>query len=193
MIPLEGLLGELPMPRIAVLALTALALTGCQSPKPPEAVQSLAAAAEPDRPAPARRPGLWSQSLSMSGLIQTALICIDRATDARLSLVGAQATSGDCDLRAITPEQAGWRFQSVCDMGSGGRTMTSGTATGDFASRYVVRARSTTSGAAVPQMNGTHSFTAVATWEGSCPAGMRPGDMSLPGSLTVNLLTLKPG
>jgi len=91
------------MPRIAVLALTALALAGCQTPKSPEPVQSLATAAEPDRPAPARRPGLWSQSLSMSGLIQTALICIDPATDARLSLVGAQATSGDCDLRTITP------------------------------------------------------------------------------------------
>ena len=182
------------MSRIAVLTLAVLGLAGCQTPEAPRAVQPLTkAAAGPELPAPARRPGVWRQSLSMAGLIQTARVCIDPATDARLSLIGAQSTSGDCSRPRITRESGGWRFQSDCDMGSGGRTQTAGTAVGDFASQYVVRARSTTTGAAVPQMNGTRSFTAVATWEGACPAGMTPGDMSLPGSLTVNLLTLKPG
>ena len=182
------------MSRIAVLTLAALALTGCQTPEAPRTAPALTKAAiEPDRPAPARRPGLWRQSLSMAGLIQTAWICIDPTTDARVSLVGAQSTSGECGRPRITREQGGWRFQSDCDMGSGGHTLTVGTAIGDFGSRYVVRARSTTTGAAVPQMSGTRSFTAVATWEGSCPAGMTPGDMNLPGSLTVNLLTLQPG
>jgi hypothetical protein len=37
------------------------------------------------------------------------------------------------------------------------------------------------------QANGTHDMEMTGTWEGPCPADMKPGDMLLPGGVKVNL------
>ena len=37
------------------------------------------------------------------------------------------------------------------------------------------------------QANGTQDMEMKGTWEGACPADMKPGDMLLPGGVKVNL------
>ena len=67
---------------------------------------------------------------------------------------------------------------------------TTGKATGDFNSKYVIKATSVTTGSSMAQTNGTHEMEMTGTWEGACPANMKPGDMTLPNGMTMNLNSL---
>jgi len=186
-----------------VLALTAVslvALSACdrkpaQAPHPPARPGAAPASSAPSAvtPAalPARAPGLWAQTVSSRGRSQTTRICLDKATEARFTWWGQHAGPGACSHAQVTPRTGGgWTFASSCDLGENGRTETRGEVTGDFAKAYRVSARSTISGARAPEMNGTHAMTLEASWKGPCPAGMRPGDMLLPGGTKINVLQI---
>src|SRR3990167_3793833 len=102
---------------------------------------------------PRRKPGLWTQTVTMAEFSQTTRICLDEAAEAKLSVLGGQTTQDMCEKTSMTPRPGGgWSFSSVCDMGSGGKTTSTGTITGDFDSRYRMESDSTTEGAAAPQM-----------------------------------------
>lgn len=166
-------------------------LAGCQ--RSEEAAQtgeapqaSTAAPAAPATP-PKRKPGLWAQTVSTDGMTQTTKICLDEALESRMTAWGQQVTDGMCARNVVTRTSGGWAFESECDMGQGGKTLTKGTMTGDFDSRLVMKAVSTTTGSSMPQANGTHEMEMTAVWEGPCPAGMKPGDMTLPGGMTINM------
>jgi hypothetical protein len=183
----------------AGLALTLLSACGrneaetdAPAPAAPEAAADAAPA--PGAEAPRRRPGLWEQRVSSEGMVQVSRICLDEALEARFSWWGQPATQEVCEKNLVSPRaDGGWQFSSVCDMGAGGRTTTSGVVTGDFQSRYVVEAETSTVGASAPQMNGTRQMRIEGVWQGACPEGFRPGDMELPGGIRINMLDLAPG
>lgn len=182
---------------LAVLALSACNRSGdaaqdqaaeATAPAEPGAVASDQATAPA---APKRKAGLWEQRVSTEGMVQVSRICIDEALEQRLGWWGQQATTEGCEKNLVTRRaDGGWQFSSVCDMGSGGKTTTSGVATGDFDTRYVVKAQSSTVGAEAPQMNGTREVNIESAWQGACPEGFRPGDMELPGGIRLNLLDM---
>jgi hypothetical protein len=184
----------------AALGLSCLALAGCNRNEAGSDAEAPAPVAGQETPlpgqtatpaAPARRAGLWEQRLSTEGIVQVTRICIDDALEARLSWWGQPTTQESCEKNLVTRRTDGdWQFSSVCDMGAGGKTTTSGVASGDFSSRYVITAESSTVGAAAPQMNGTRSVNIEAVWQGACPEGFRPGDMELPGGIRMNLLDM---
>lgn len=181
------------MRHILVLAAAAAAISACQ--RQEEAAESVAeapvAAATAEAAArPQRRAGLWEQTITVGEMTQSTRICLDAATDEQLSMFGQQGGDDACRQQAMTRVGDQWRFTSVCDMGSGGTVTTEGAATGDFQTRYEVTARTRTEGADVPQMNGEHEMRMVAAWQGPCPEGMRPGDMTMPGGMTVNVLEM---
>ena len=128
----------------------------------------------------------------MDGLegVQTTQLCIDKASDGKLSLYSARAAAaGHCDTNQIMRKTDGsWAFSSVCDMGSGGKVTTAGTITGDVSRAYTVQSDSTTVGAAVPQMNGEHKVNITAAWQGPCRPGQKGGDMIMPGGIKMNIL-----
>ncbi len=181
---------------LAVLALAACNRNGDEAPEqasePDAPAQAEASAEGAAPPAPPRRKaGLWEQRVSTEGMVQVSRICIDEALERRLSWWGQQATTEGCEKNLVTRRtDGGWQFSSVCDMGTGGKTTTSGVATGDFDSRYVVQAQSSTVGAEAPQMNGTRQINIESAWQGACPEGFRPGDMELPGGIRLNLLDM---
>jgi hypothetical protein len=72
-------------------------------------------------------------------------------------------------------------------MGGSGTVTSDGSATGDFSSHYKVEATAVTSGAPTPQANGAHKMSIEATWQGPCPADMKPGDMEMPGGTKINM------
>lgn len=141
--------------------------------------------------APKRKPGLWTQTINTSGMAQTTRMCLDETTEAKISMWGQQASKDMCQTNQMARQLDGsWTFSSVCDMGSGGKTVTTGVATGDFGASYRMAADSVTTGASSPQMNGARKMVIEAKWEGPCPPGFKPGDMELPGGMKINMLDM---
>ncbi len=183
----------------AVLALgacskkTETAATGTGSP-------ATATAPEASKPAlaltpPARKDGLWLQTMSSDRMNQQTKICIDQTVEQKMKWWSqqAQAKGSDCEKSSVKPRLGGgWEFDASCDMGSG-RITSHGVASGDFDSHYTVEIESTTTGSPMPQANGPHKMKIDAVWQGPCPAGMKPGDMTLPGGMKINMLDMANG
>jgi hypothetical protein len=187
---------------IWISAVAVLALAGCSKTTPTKAVQitkvdeaaqraPAAAPAEPPATSaamPERKAGLWEQTMSSERIRQTTRICIDKAVETKLNWTGQQAGKSGCEKTAITPRVGGgWEFSSTCDLGAGGRIVSHGVASGDFGGHYSVDIDSTTTGSSMPQANGVHRMKLDASWKGPCPAGMKPGDMELPGGMKLNM------
>jgi hypothetical protein len=170
---------------VSLAALSAGALSGCK-PTPPADTQ---AAAGPAVDAPRRKPGLWKQSMLIQegDSIQNVPICLDAASDAKLSWWGRPGS--DCSTSQVSRQPDGsWKFQSTCALPQGGQVVTEGRAVGDFTRSYQVVADSRVTGAPNDNLNGSHSVTIDAVWQGDCPKGMKPGDMDLPNGQRVNAL-----
>jgi hypothetical protein len=165
----------------AAILLGVLLLAGCQD-RGEAAKQSLPLP-------PAREPGLWAFTATSAGVTQASKLCLNALVEAKIPRFAAPAPGGVCTGQRATRQPDGsWRFESVCDFGSGGVTAVLGTATGDPARAYHVQADAETSGAEAPQMNGERKMSLDARWTGPCPAGMKPGELELDGGLKVDLL-----
>jgi hypothetical protein len=183
---------------MSVLALLALAACG----KKTETAATVATTKSVDLTAPAagpltpppRKPGLWVQKVSMAEMQQSTRMCLDEATDKQMAWSGSQAAKSNCEQQQITQHLGGgWDFHSVCKSADGATITSEGLASGDFNSHYKVDVTSTTSGGPMPQANGVHKMAIEATWSGPCPAGMRPGDMEMPGGLKINMNDMMSG
>jgi hypothetical protein len=177
-----------------LLALAACQKKSAEPAKTGEAASATAVASAPTAPSapPHRKAGLWSQTLNTGGMHQTTKICLDADTDAKLTLWGQAVGKDACAKNAVTPTAGGWAFESECDLGSGGRIVSKGTAIGDFNSAYTVKVSSTTTGASMGEANGAHEMQLDAKWEGPCPAGMKGGDVhidipGMKGGMNINL------
>jgi hypothetical protein len=187
------------MRRVAVVgtsfAIAAVGLSACQKKEGAaatgDAPQAAAAASAPMTAPPKRKPGLWTHTIASAGVNQTMKVCLDADTDAKMTVWGQAAGKEMCARQSFTPTAGGWTFASECDMGEAGKVVSTGSATGDFSSSYVVKASSTTTGSSMPKANGTHEMTLTAKWEGPCPAGMKGGDVkfAVPGGpdMTINM------
>ena len=70
---------------------------------------------------PTRRPGLWEQTMARDGRPLKMRLCLDAATDARLDLIGRQATTVACRKPVLSRLPGGeLRFVSSCSMGAAG-------------------------------------------------------------------------
>ena len=142
---------------------------------------------------PQRRLGLWKQTVVGAGATQVSRVCLDENAEAKLAIWGSQTGNNICVEQEVRPFASGWAFHSRCDMNSAGTVVSEGVATGDFNSKYAVEIQSTTTGATAAHMNGAHKISIQAQWQGSCPAGMAPGDMQLPNGVKINMLRLGDG
>jgi len=139
---------------------------------------------------PKRRLGLWKQTVVGAGATQVSRVCLDENAEAKLAIWGSQSGKNICVEQEVRPFAGGWAFHSRCDLNSSGTVVSDGVATGDFNSNYGVEIQSTTTGATAAQMNGAHKISIQAQWQGPCPVGMIPGDMSLPNGVKINMLRL---
>ena len=192
-----------PIVVVALVSVVALGAAGCgrrdrqeqpPAPAPQDQADANETASAPAAAAagiPRRKPGLWEMTMSMAGEDMPPVVsrvCLDEATESRLAIWGGQVTTDMCEKNAVTRRPDGSiQFSSVCDMGSGGRTTTTGTATGDLTSDYVVKVRTSTVGALTPQMNRTTDMTIASRRVGACEPGQKGGDMMMPGGVVVNM------
>jgi hypothetical protein len=179
---------------IVVLFVSALALVACQKKDEKAAAATGEPAPAVAKAGPAAPPklkaGYWTQKISSQGATQEIRLCLDEATADKMNLWGSQTTAEACAKYAINPTAGGWAFESECTMG-GTTTVTKGVITGDVGSSYTVKATSTTTGAQMAQANGTREMELSAVRADQCPAGMKAGDMSLPGGITMNLAQIE--
>ncbi|MDB5423888.1 MAG: hypothetical protein JWQ29_1304 [Phenylobacterium sp.] len=188
------------MKRVLVSAAAVLALAACskkgEAGKAPDA-GSAAAPAVASAPAgpmtpPERKAGLWTQTMSTGKMTQTTRICFSDAVNKKMTIWGQQGALDMCSQHSMTPTLGGWKFSSTCSMGASGTIVSEGEAKGDFGSHYTVHIKSSTTGAASPQMNGAHEMTMEGTWQGPCPADFKPGDMEVNG-MKINMLDMGAG
>lgn len=120
---------------------------------------------------PHRKPGMWEQSIEVSGgRPMTMKMCIDEATEASYSALGKRAGCTQ-DYQKIP---GGFSFKGTCN----GKTA-SGTAIGDFDKAIKVEVDS----------EGTH-MTSNLRYLGPCPADRKPGDMVMPNGQVMNMKDL---
>lgn len=188
------------MKRIVVCVTAVLALGACGKKGETDKAVDASAAAMPaaakapvSMTPPARKAGLWEQTISSGKMVQTSRICFSDELNKKMTLWGQQSGKSDCSEQSMTPTMGGWTFKSTCNLGSSGTIKSQGEARGDFGSHYTVNMKSSTTGAAAPQMNGEHAMTLEGTWKGPCPADFKPGDMELPGGMKINMLTMSQG
>ena len=135
---------------------------------------------------PQRRAGLWEESVSRGAPAapgspgahaRIIRVCLDPATEARISLFGA-VMKGDCRRRATHAVGGRYDFTSVCPLPSGATLTAQGQASGDFNTRYHVRSRISIEGSPVALLNGEQDVEVEARWLGPCPTGMAPGQIA---------------
>jgi hypothetical protein len=183
---------------VAFGTLAAIAACGQKSETgPSKAGTAQASKAAPAAAAPAltqwprRKPGLWTQTMTLKeqGFTRSFRFCVDETSDQKMGL-DSQGDDGRCQRKSMTRGlDGGWTVVSSCDMGAAGKSDSTIRVSGDFNSRYVMDIASTTSGAAQPAMNGEHRMSMTAEWSGACPAGWSGGDVEMPGGRRMNLLT----
>lgn len=135
---------------------------------------------------PHRKAGLWTLKTELSGHKMPAgsetKLCVDAATDAAYQRYSDGAVQ--CSKRDITQSGNQTIIDSVCTVGT--RTSTSHgviTWTGDTAYHM-----DSTTHWSPPLYGKIESHTTQdAKWLGSCPATMKPGDLTMPGGVTINV------
>lgn len=146
---------------------------------------------------PRLKPGLWRVTMSGEGVPPGAMrMCIDAAMQEQMSVIGTEQNAGACQEHTVKAQPGGgFSFRAVCasPITEGGTTVTEGRITGDMNTRYTNVMTSTTTGAAVAHMNRTDSRTAEGVYEGPCPAGMKAGDMEMPGGMRFNAIEMAEG
>ncbi|RPI42776.1 MAG: DUF3617 family protein [Betaproteobacteria bacterium] len=148
-------------------------------------VWALASADAGAQDAPRRKPGLWQQTVTMSGPgapPQLMSICTDEKTD---NLMANRAGSDQkCTQQSVRRQGNAFVVDAVC---KDGKTTihTHGTFTGDFTSRYSGELRSTFE----PPMHGMKEMTQKidARWVGPCKPGQKPGDVMVEGVGRLNI------
>ena len=137
---------------------------------------------------PTRKAGYWDQTMVMAGNHPTTMktqFCTDANVEKSISAFGQGASQSMCSKNVIRKTLTGYAFESTCKVGNG-TSVSSGTATGDFNTGYTVNMVSKTTPPPAPGMGET-KMTITAKWVGPCPAGKKPGDMVMPGGMTVNI------
>ena len=146
---------------------------------------------------PARKPGLWELKMDVEGRkmpVTTMKQCTDAASDKIMNAnFGGPAIQEACSKQDMTKTATGMIVDSVCKFGEG-TTTTHAVITGNFDSAYTVDVSSKREGGrAIPGMpaDGSSHMTIAAKWLGPCAAGQKPGDVTMPNGMTMNVLEIQ--
>jgi hypothetical protein len=161
--------------RWIILGLAALSLAACQKTSSERVAVKSAGGATAQRKA-----GLWEQTVTTDGRSQTTRLCLDAHAGTAFSLTTLDKAKA-CDPPRLSGAAHGFAFDQACNLGEGARETAHGTVSGDLGSAYRMTITTTVSGAKGPLINATRTSVVTAAWKGPCPAGMKPGEIDLPG------------
>lgn len=148
---------------------------------------------------PPRKPGQWDIRMvteKPGGVPEvTTQVCIDAATDREIMEFGLRMSKKTCAKYAMKREGKGFVIDAECTFGPI-KSVTRTTITGDFQASYAMRIEGTAEGGfkGSDGKKGPQPTLMVHTarWTGAaCTGGMKPGDMTMPGGVKVNVKKLK--
>jgi hypothetical protein len=138
---------------------------------------------------PQRKAGLWEIAMEgVAGTSMKSLMCIDAEIDREMMDYTLKSLGQDCK-NALKRERSTYTVDSECMIG-GVATKAKTVISGDFSSAYTVRIEGTMEGGTVKGKQPI-LVTQTAKWKGADCAGMKPGDVSLPGGIKINIKQLK--
>jgi hypothetical protein len=143
---------------------------------------------------PAHKPGLWEMKLMLGGAgahSVTLQRCTDAATDTLITALASGWADESCAKHDMSRNGDTLVIDSTCKIGP---TTASAHAeiTGSFDSAYSLTVSTRQEGQGVGAAAVAGRRIAVdAKWLGPCPAGQKPGDIVLPGGLTMNVRNFK--
>ncbi len=149
-------------------------------------------AALADAPAlPHQKLGLWQQTFSMGGGQDISdQVCLDAAAETKLSAFSAHVASKACQSQHVMHNLDGtWSVDSVCEPHPGWKNTSHVVVTGDFNSKYRAVINTTTTGAPMAAMNGSHQSVVTASWLGPCKPGQTGGDTVMSNGAKFNMLS----
>ena len=138
---------------------------------------------------PKRKSGLWEIRMESAagqgggGHLMTQ--CVDQSRDDAFRQMGQQMErENKCTRTNVQRGPNRLSFDSSCDFGTM-KTTAKTVITGDFNSAYKMEIQSRYD----PPMMGLKEGTTVmeAKWAGACKPGQRPGDVTVPGGMTMNI------
>lgn len=145
---------------------------------------------------PARKPGLWELKMTFDqpGLAsQVIRQCTDAATDKLMNSNFGGAPQQTCAKQEINQTNGAIIVNSVCSF-AGMTTQSRAVITGSFDGAYKMEVTTKQlSGPRPPGVgeNGERRMAVAAKWVGPCAKGQRPGDIMMPGGMTVNVLDMR--
>jgi len=145
---------------------------------------------------PMRKAGLWELKMSFEGRnlpVQVMKHCTDAATDKLMNANFGGSVEQACSKQDVTKTGTGFVIDAVCKFGEMTTTSHS-VVSGSFDSAYKIETSSTRQGG--PQIPGMPAGTATkmtidAKWLGACPAGQKPGDVTMANGMTMNVLDIQ--
>ena len=153
---------------------------------------ALAAAAAFAQDVPKRKSGLWEITMDRGAAasgkgapLMTMSQCVDQARDDLFRQMGQQMER-DNKCSRTNVKQSGGRlsFDASCDFGTM-KTSSSTMITGDFNAAYKVEIHSKFEPPIMGKSEGTTLMEAK--WVGACKPSQRPGDVTMPGGMTMNI------
>ena len=149
----------------------------------------LAGAAPAGTSLPHQKLGLWQQVYTTGANKISDQVCLDAASESKLSALGSQTSNTICQSRQVTRNRDGsWSVVSTCTPKPGWKTTSHVAVTGDFNSKFTAVIDSVTTGAPLGAAHGTHRTTLVSTWLGPCKPGQKGGDVIMSNGMKVNVL-----
>jgi len=141
---------------------------------------------------PARRAGYWEIRVvhgASAGASEMLLhACMDAATDKAMMEAGTSAMQSLCSRREMTRDGDAYVWDAECTMGPL-KTTSHVVIFGDFQGKYTMKMTSSVSGLPAAGSKGSTEtvMTQNAKWlAATCPEGVKPGDMQMPGGITIN-------
>ncbi|HXD45900.1 MAG TPA: DUF3617 family protein [Pseudolabrys sp.] len=147
---------------------------------------------------PARKAGAWEMTMDFHNASlphQTMRQCTDADSDRLMNMNFAGSNEQACSKKDIVKSATGFTVDSICTFG-GVTTTAHAVVTGSFDSAYAVDVTSSRKGGpAMPgrPAGGESHMSITAKWLGACKAGERPGDVTMPNGMTMNVLDMQKG
>jgi hypothetical protein len=143
---------------------------------------------------PARRTGYWEIHIvhdAPAGAPDMTLhACIDTSTDKAMMEAGMSVMQSMCSRHEMKRDGDAYVWDTDCAMGPM-KTTSHVVLTGDFQSAYTMKITGDVTG--MPDIGGLGkgpmktAMTQSAKWvAAACPEGVKPGDMQMPGGITIN-------
>lgn len=145
---------------------------------------------------PTRKPGLWELKMTFEQPKRPSHVirqCTDAATDKLMNSNFGGSAQQTCAKQEIHQTNGAIVVNSVCAF-AGMTTQSHAVITGSFDSAYKMEVTTKhVSGPRPPGLgeSGERRMAVSATWIGPCKKGQRPGDVIMPGGMTVNILDMK--